>query len=242
MRRAALALAAAALLGLGGCGTVRIPPQPGGQGRDVRALPLKALAVRDSGDAMAVVLTGDGVFRGLGDGVAEALARAGTPTVVWNSFRYYWTPRTPPEAAADLDRIIRYYGARWHRRRVVLVGYSMGADVLPFLVNGLPADTRGRVRGMAGLAMSGDATFEFRLEQWWGPTQAPTLPILPELRKLSVPDRLCVYGEGDDLTVCPWMGAVGMRVVRLGGGHHFTGSHRQVKQVVVALAQKVERG
>jgi len=40
----------------------------------------------------------------------------------------------------DLTRILRHYLPAWNRQKVVLVGYSMGADVLPFLISRLPAD------------------------------------------------------------------------------------------------------
>ena len=46
--------------------------------------------------------------------------------------------RMPP--AGDLARIIRHYLQAWNKKRVVLIGYSLGADVLPFLANRLPED------------------------------------------------------------------------------------------------------
>ena len=41
--------------------------------------------------------------------------------------------------------MIRYYLAHLDKKRVLLIGYSQGADVLPFAVNRLPAATRARV-------------------------------------------------------------------------------------------------
>jgi type IV secretory pathway VirJ component len=38
--------------------------------------------------------------------------------------------------------VIRQYLAAWNKSRVLLVGYSFGADTLPFIVNRLPADLR----------------------------------------------------------------------------------------------------
>lgn len=81
---------------------------------------------------------------------------------------------------------------RWERPGVVLVGYSMGADVLPFMVNGLPPDTPAPSRhGAAGAA--DDAVFVLGVEQWWGPTTAPTLP---EIQRLAVSPVVCAYGVG----------------------------------------------
>ena len=66
----------------------------------------------------------------------------GIPVVGLDSLRYFWKARTPASAAADIDRALRYYLAHWKKQRALLVGYSQGANVLPFIVNRLPQATR----------------------------------------------------------------------------------------------------
>ena len=164
---------AALLLAAAGCSRVRIPETPGVEVGRMRSLPLRALPAAEGGTgrAFAIVLTGDGPSGGTGKRVAADLAAHGIPSVIWQSLRYYWSPRTPEQAARDLDAVIRHYGEAWGREKVVLVGYSMGADVLPFLINRLPEDTKARVGGVALLALAHDAVFEFRMEQWWRTSQ-----------------------------------------------------------------------
>jgi type IV secretory pathway VirJ component len=48
--------------------------------------------------------------------------------------------------ADDLADQLRRHEARWGRRKIVLVGYSFGADALPAIVPRLPADLRGQIR------------------------------------------------------------------------------------------------
>lgn len=243
MRRISPASLLAAVAVAAGCSNVTVAHSPAEPGR-TRTLPVREMPTpRDSGGAVfAIVLTGDGPVRGLADRVGRSLAGAGVPSAVWSSLRYYWRPKTPEDAAADLDRLIRHYGARWERGRVVLVGYSMGADVLPFLVNRLPPETRARVAGVALLALADNATFEFRVEQWWGDTKAPTLPTLPEIERMGGVPVLCLYGVGDVKTVCPALEAGGARVVALRGGHHFTGDHRRLKALLVEFAREAAAG
>jgi len=100
------------------------------------------------------------------------------PVAGFDSLRYFWGPRTPEELAADLDRVIRYYAAHWSRSEVLLVGYSQGADVLPFALNRLPAATRAKVRLTALLGPGQKASFEFHLTNWIGPSG--DRPIAPE--------------------------------------------------------------
>ena len=219
------------------CSRVRIPETPGVEGR-MRPLPIRELPAEGDGRAFAVVLTGDGPTGGTGKRVAADLAAHGIPSVIWHSLRYYWSPRTPEQAARDLDRVIRHYGERWGKERVVLVGYSMGADVLPFLINRLPDDTRARIGGVALLALAHDAVFEFRIEQWWRTSSAPRVATRPEVEKLAGLDVLCVWGRGDDKAACPTMATAPLRVVELRGGHHFKGDRPRLLRVVRELAER----
>jgi type IV secretory pathway VirJ component len=238
-RNRAFALAAALALAAGGCRTIRVPYAPGTADPRTVRLPLTEMPASGPGAVFAIVLTGDGIFPGLADDLGRSLSRGGFPAVVWSSMRYYIQPHSPAHSAADLDRVIRWYRQRWHRDGVVLVGYSMGADVLPFMVNRLPPDTRRAVRGIALLGAADDAVFVFEVEEWWGPTAAPTLPSLPEIQKLSVEPRICAYGDGDDEAACDQFSEY-LRVVHFGGGHHFKGEEERVKHLVLQLAQNAE--
>ncbi len=101
----------------------------------------------------------------------------------WDSLRYFWTARTPDGVARDLDRTLRYYAAHWNRHRVLVIGYSQGADVLPFAVNRLPDTTRRMILTTTLLGLGRNAAFEFHLSNWVGP--AAGVAILPEYRKMA---------------------------------------------------------
>lgn len=239
MRAAGVLLAVVLAAGwTAGCSQVRIPEAPTREDGRARSLPLRPLPAPagSTGRAFAVVLTGDGPAGGIGKLVARDLSSAGVPSVVWQSLRYYWTPRTPEEASRDLDAVVRHYAALWGRDRVVLVGYSMGADVLPFLVNRLPADTRARIGGVALLALAHDAVFEFRVEQWWGTSGAPRWATRPEVERLAGLPVLCVWARGDEKAACPRFGTAPVRIVGLTGGHHFDGDRARLLRVVRDLA------
>jgi type IV secretory pathway VirJ component len=239
IRTLAAAVLCAAAWSCAACSRVRIPETPGVEDGRMRALPIRELpAAADTGRAFAIVLTGDGPTGGTAKRVAADLAAHGIPSVIWHSLRYYWSPRTPEQASRDLDRLIRHYGAHWGRDRVVLVGFSMGADVLPFLINRLPDESRSRIGGVALLGLAHDAVFEFRVEQWWGTIHAPRFATRPEVEKLRGLDVLCVWGRGDDKAACAQMATAPVRVVELRGGHHFSGDRPRLLRVVREVAQR----
>ena len=174
-------------------------------------------------DTMAIVLSGDGGWAELDKAVAQGLAAAGIPVVGWSSLDYYWSPRTPERASADLARIVEHYTAAWKRPQVIVVGYSFGADVAPFLVNRLPTAARRHTTALVLLAPSGTASFEFHVAGWLGMTAGATLATRPEIARLAVP-TLCVVPADEDGSVCP-AGNPRVQSVPALAGHHFGGDY-----------------
>ncbi len=111
----------------------------------LRNLPLTEIPAAKPGSWMAVVVSGDGGWRDLDKEIGEQLAARGAPVVGVDSLRYFWSAKTPDEVARDLAAIIDAYGDSWGTQKVVLVGYSFGAAVLPFAVNDCPPAMRARV-------------------------------------------------------------------------------------------------
>lgn len=213
----------------------------------LQGLPLVEVRARGRGfdDLMVVFLSADGGWAGLDRGVAARLARAGIPTVGWNSLRYYATRRTPRGAAADLARILRYYPRAWGRERVVLVGYSWGADVLPFLVNRLPPPLRAHVVGVALLAFGSDAEWEFHPRGWLIDMVGPHVPTLPEVRRIRDLPIVCIYGRGDRSADCEPLRAQGAQVVATDTGHQLGAQSDRVAALLLrsirAWEQRADR-
>lgn len=176
-------------------------------------------------DTFAIIISGDGGWAGLDKEVGAALVAKGVPVIGVDSLRYFWSARTPDSTAADLDRIIRYYAAQLNKKRVVLVGYSQGADVLPFIATRLPRESRALVTLAAGIGMSEHAAFEFHLANWVSNGQEGP-ETLPEVAKINGIPFLCIYGADDKDAICQKLEKTpSARVVKLPGGHHFNGNY-----------------
>lgn len=203
---------------------------------DVADLPLVEVpaAGKEEGSTLAVMLSGDGGWAGLDKEVAAQLAGRGVPVLGWSSLQYFWTPRTPAGAAEDLGRALRHYLAAWHRERALLIGYSLGADVLPFLVNRLPDELRAKVAGVVLIGPSARASFEFHLGEWLG-RRDDGPPVLPEVQALSVSRVLCLYGEGEKDSLCSGLSLANFHSQALPGAHHFGGNYELVAAKVLAM-------
>jgi type IV secretory pathway VirJ component len=201
---------------------------------EVRDLSLTEVPVALSGrtNTMAIILTGDGGWAGLDKSLAAGLAARGVPSVGWSSLRYYWTPRTPEGAATDLARIIRHYVSEWSAKRVILIGYSFGADVLPFLVNRIPAALLSHVPLVALLGLSETADFEFHISDWIGHASASQYRTVPEAERLTVP-VLCVQGSGEDDSACRTLKGAHVTSLEVGHGHHFSGDYARLVDAIL---------
>jgi type IV secretory pathway VirJ component len=186
-------------------------------------------------DVFAVIMSGDGGWAGLDQDVAAALSAKGIPVVGLDSLRYYWTARTPEGLAADTDRMIRYYLAHFGKQRVLLIGYSQGADVLPFAVNRLPQATRARVALTAVMGMSERALFEFHLSSWISDSDSGPAT-LPEINRITGMPVLCIYGADESDSLCPKLDPKKFNIVKLKGGHHFDGDYANLARQILAAA------
>jgi type IV secretory pathway VirJ component len=191
-------------------------------------------------DAFAILMSGDGGWAGLDQDIAGALSAAGIPVVGLDSLRYYWTSRTPDGLAADTDRMIRYYLAHLDKKRVLLVGYSQGADVLPFAVNRLPQASRQAVALTAILGMSEHAVFEFHLTNWVSDDNSGPAT-LPEVNRITDIPVLCIYGEDESDSLCPKLDPKKFIVVKVKGNHHFDGNYAGLAQQIMQAAKSGPR-
>ena len=203
----------------------------------VSDLPLVEVAPLNGGEnsTFVILLTGDGGWAGLDREVAGAMAARGLPVIGWNSLRYYWKARSPAEAAADLARVIEHYSTTLARHDVLIVGYSFGADVLPFLVNRLPATLRERVRGIGLLGPSSGASFEVHVAEWLPGGGRDTYATLPEMQTLPMIPLLCLHGRDETKSICNQVSTAQWRSVTVDGGHHFDGDYAAVAQRLLAL-------
>lgn len=202
---------------------------------DDDAPPVIELPAKPAFDTLAIVYSGDGGWRDLDKSIAEYLQRRGVPVVGVDALRYFWTKKAPKDAAADLADLIGSYTSEWKVKRVMLIGYSFGADVLPAMVNLLPQADRERIAQISLLGLGTATDFEISVGDWVGADDDAGVQTIPELRRIDPRLIQCIYGEEDDDAACPKLEPMGAEVIKTTGSHHFDGDYD-------ALAEKILEG
>jgi len=202
---------------------------------DVSDLPLVVLPAAQPSDKMAIVISGDGGWRDLDKTIAESLQKKGVQVVGIDALRYFWSEKSPQQTTHDIERIIHVYGDRWHTKHIALIGYSFGADVMPFVYNRLPSDLKDEVSLVSLLGFAPNADFQIRVIGWLGmPASHAALPALPETDKIPASMLQCFYGVSETDTACPELAKRGVALVKTDGGHHFGGDYGDLANDILA--------
>lgn len=204
-------------------------------GTAVDGLPLVEARAAPAGHTLAFMVSGDGDWAPTDRTLARELNRRGISVVGLRARSYLSRQKTPEQAAADAGRVLRHYLGAWQADSVVVIGFSRGADVAPFMVRRLPADLRGRVRLVALLSPTPTVGFKFHWADLLEDVQRPgDLPVLPEVAGLQGLRVLCVYGAEDAHSLCPALPARVGELMRVDGGHHLGGDTGRIAGVIAA--------
>jgi type IV secretory pathway VirJ component len=199
-------------------------------------LPLTEVPASAPSGRMALIMTGDGGWAGLDQELAARLAANSVSVVGLNSLKYFWTERSADQTAADVARVLRHYLSVWHSERILLIGYSFGAEVLPFVANRLPEDLRGRIVGLYLLGPGTTASFEIHVADWIPGLTVEGVRIAPEVERLRAIPTLCIQGAAESDSLCPTVPADRISREVLGEGHHFSGDYAALVARILAFA------
>ncbi|WP_109479592.1 AcvB/VirJ family lysyl-phosphatidylglycerol hydrolase [Paraburkholderia sp. C35] len=210
---------------------------------DVSDLPLIELPAAHPNGMMAIVISGDGGWRDLDKTIAEELQKDGVSVIGWDSLRYFWSERSPDQTSRDLARVLQTYSKRWHADHVALIGYSFGADVMPFAYNRLPDAVRAKVSLISLLGFAPSADFQIRVTGWLGmPASDKALQVKPEFARLPPKLVQCFYGEHEEDTLCPTLTNTGVEVIRTSGDHHFGHDYAALEKRILNALKKQAGG
>lgn len=204
--------------------------------QDVADLPLTEVvpaADKAGSGRIAILMTGDGGWAGLDQGVAEALAADGVQVVGFSTLKFFWQKRSPEETAAAIARVIGHYTAGQPTARVALAGYSFGASLVPVVFNRLPEAAREKIDLQFMISPDDEAVFEIKVGDWFGGAHHDgALPIAPELTGSPVP-AICLQGAEESDSVCPRLAGGLVRSLQLPGGHHYDGDYAAIGKMLL---------
>ena len=202
----------------------------------VEDLPLVEVRGATHTGTLAVFLSGDGGWADIDKKIGEELAQHGIDVIGFDNRAYLrGQNRTPDGTGADVARAASVYLERWKDQRLVLLGYSRGADLLPFVAARLPASLRSQLALVAMLALQERASFHYRFSDLWATHSRPSdIPIRPELERLRGTNMMCVYGHDEEESLCRKVDTTLVHPEVRPGKHHFDGDYHAITALILA--------
>ncbi|MCB0553331.1 MAG: hypothetical protein KDD02_07250 [Phaeodactylibacter sp.] len=188
------------------------------------------------GGRFAVFFSGDGGWYSFEQKISERMAADGVPTVGMDTRSYFWNQKTPQQAAQDLALIMDVYCEKWQKEEVVLIGYSMGAEVLPFILNQLPLDKQMMVRETILLSPAENCDFEIHIAGMLGIGSSDyPYKVLPEIQKIAAPLRkrlLLITGSEENNPMPAQLKNSGVDTATVPGDHHYNNNSSAIYELL----------
>lgn len=214
-------------------GTFSSEKSPLNPQKKAKELPLTILpASGNNGLPMVFFISGDGGWIKTDAGVSKLLNEHGMPVVGLNSLKYFWKEKTPDGAAAEFSKIIANFMLLWNRHSFILVGYSFGASVVPFIATRLNDQLRGSLKGVYCFSPEEKGDFKIRLSDFLYRKYGGKYKVLPELEKITQVKPVCAFGKGEDKNIRKNFSPSEFRIEILPGKHHYDDKFSRVANVI----------
>jgi type IV secretory pathway VirJ component len=186
--------------------------------------------------ALMIFVSGDGGWASIDSHLADYLVAHDVSVVGLNAQSYFWNERTPEQSGADLARIVDTVTTL--QAPVFVGGYSLGAEVVPFMLNAWKDADRSKVHGAVLIAPSETATFEFKVVNMVFRAKKTPYVVADAVKASHVP-TFCLSGAAEEKrdTACDDMASFA-DAVTLPGSHHFNSKYDEVGRVVLEFLDK----
>ena len=171
---------------------------------------------------VALLISGDGGWYGFEQSIADNLAKQGIPTIGLDSKKYFWNRRTPEETASDIAKTLNFYSKEWGREKFILIGYSLGAEIVPFIVNRLPDKIKSNVESVVLLSPATTTDFEIHISNMLGMgNKQNTYNTIDEIITMANVPTLIIFGDGEKTPIPELLSKTPVIIRKIPGDHHY---------------------
>ncbi len=192
-------------------------------------LPVKEFQSHGNSDYFVLLYTGDGGWKSLAMDLAGYFQKKNISVVGLDVRKYFWTKRNQSEISSSLKVLIEHYATAWHKSKVVLIGYSFGAEVLPFAISEQNQSLIEMIKKIIMIAPGQKAEFEVTFGSMLDVSN-DGLQISPEMAKINV-DKFYIICDDSEEALCSTLNDQ-YDIDVLKGGHHFDGDFQELNSLI----------
>lgn len=203
----------AAILSMIGCAGTLVTAQPG--------LPVKEW--RSDNTPLVLYISGDGGLNSFTTGFCDQLHGAGYGVMALNAKAYFSNKKTAEETTRDITVLLRNQFGRRKNQQLLLIGYSFGADVMPFIVNRLPDDVKTRLLHTLLISPSTSTDFETHWGDMLGISKKRSMDVVAEINRMQLIPVVSFFGSDEKDFPVKSISLKNYKNEWLSGGHHYDG-------------------
>ncbi len=197
---------------------------PAVDGEKLKELPLVITnaKIQDTSAPLALIISGDGGWYSFEQSIADKLADVGIPTIGLDSKKYFWKRKTPEESSVDIMSALNYYSREWGRDKFILIGYSLGSEIVPFIINRMPEDMKSKVVSSVLLSPETSTDFEIHISNMLGMgSRQNTYNVPDEILKMQPVHTLIIFGQGEKTKIPELLAGSDVIIQKIPGDHHY---------------------
>jgi type IV secretory pathway VirJ component len=189
----------------------------------------------DSTKYLVFHITGDGGWRGFDIKLADEFKAQRMSYIYLNALKYFWKTKTPAQLADDIIPVLRNYLKKWDKKELILVGFSFGAEIIPFLYTRLPEDLKQKVKLLVIITPASTSDFTIHLTDMMGVDHKYAYDVVKEVDKIKTTKVLALFGEKEESTFPANHKQENCKMTFIKGSHHFTDGKAVILKILNEL-------
>ncbi len=185
-----------------------------------------------------LMISGDGGWTNFDQLLAESFGNKGIRVVGLDARKYFWRPKTPENTTTDIANILDHYQKLWHTKAFILVGYSFGADVVPFVANRLNPRLKKSLQAVFALSPDLYTDFEVRILTLLHLKKSKKYDVTFELKQIKPIRPIVFFGSKENPKLPEHFKAQGIETIILTGNHHFDYNYEAISTSLFEIITK----
>ena len=197
-------------------------------------LPLTVIPSEVKNDLpLAFFISGDGGWTSFDQSVCEKLAEKGIPVIGLDAQKYFWEERHPKEVSSEITPAILHYMQLWNKKNFVLLGYSFGACVAPFIASNFAETLKESVKGIYSFSPDVTGDFEIHLTDMLHLKMKDKYNVVDEMKLVKAMNPVCIFGNEEDEEIQKSFSSNGIKIEKIAGNHHYNNDFNAISAIIL---------
>lgn len=179
-------------------------------------------------------ISGDGGFNSFSKTLSKELHRNGYDVFALNTKKYFWKKKTPLQVSQDTESFLKEVTKDRKNKKIIIVGYSYGAEVAPFIFNRFDEDFQKNIQDLMIIGPTKFNDFEIHLEEYVAERPETGYNVIHEINQLkNIRFTLVVSDiENEDFPKNE-ITLKNYQFLHINGNHHFSGNTKMLADSIV---------